>query len=120
MNRAAPGRRSRPWSATGGRVREMTDDIRLDTCVTATTTPGGPPPGTRHADALALCRPVRAVAELAALLGIPVGVAAALVADLRDAGWVTTQRPKELTDNAVVSVVLLLRVKERLENVNVS
>ncbi|MFD3524570.1 DUF742 domain-containing protein [Streptomyces sp. NPDC058653] len=98
----------------------MTDDIRLDTCVTPTSAPGGPPPGTPHADALALCRPVRAVAELAALLNVPVGVAGALVADLRDAGWVETRKPKELTDDAVVSVALLRRVKERLENANVS
>ncbi|MFF5090457.1 DUF742 domain-containing protein [Streptomyces niveus] len=120
MNRPAAGRRSRPWSATGGRVRDLADDIRLDTCVTPTSTSGGPAPGTPHADALVLCRPVRAVAELAALLSVPVGVAGALVADLRDAGWVTTQRPKELTDDAVVSVALLRRVRERLRNVNVS
>lgn len=101
-------------------MRDLTDDIRLDTCVTPTTACGGPAPGTPHAEALALCRPVRAVAELAALLGVPVGVAGVLVGDLRDAGWVETQKPQDLTDDAVVSVALLRRVRDGLKNVNVS
>ncbi|MFE4610875.1 DUF742 domain-containing protein [Streptomyces niveus] len=118
--RPPPGRRPRPWSSTGGRVQPLTDDIRLDTAVISTGQPGGPVPGTRQAEVLSLCRPVRAVAELAALLDLPLGITGALVADLRDGGWVQTRQPLDATDNSNVTVALLRRLKEKLQDVNVS
>ncbi|MDT0321890.1 DUF742 domain-containing protein [Streptomyces millisiae] len=90
-------------------------DIRLDTHVT-TLSGDGPPAGTQFAKILTLCQTTRAVAELAAHLKIPVGVAAVLVAELRDLGHVDTRDPLDLTGDSVVTLALLERVRNGLRN----
>lgn len=112
---SAHGRRSRPWAATGGRIQVMTtgSDITLDTHVTATR-PGAPPAGSSYLRIVELCRTSRAVAELAAELGIPVGIAGAMVARLRDDGQVETRAPLDLTHDGVVTDALLRRVRDGL------
>ncbi|MEV0776321.1 DUF742 domain-containing protein [Streptomyces sp. NPDC050428] len=90
--------------------------IRLDTTVAATGAPGHPPPGTVHARALHLCRDGIPVTEIAALLGIPVAVAGAIVYDLRASGWVETRETEDLEGSGVASIDTLRRVKKGLEN----
>jgi hypothetical protein len=46
-----------------------------------------------HRDIVALCRTAVSVAEIAALLGLHIGVARVLVADLAAEGYVIVQRP---------------------------
>ncbi|OEV06030.1 DUF742 domain-containing protein [Streptomyces oceani] len=116
------GRRSRPWSPTGGKVHDLDGDsgIHLDTQVTAVPDSGvtGPPSGSQHARIISLCRTGRAVAELAAHLGLPVGVAGVMVAELRAAGQVTTRAPLDMTADSVVTDALLRRVRDGLLNVS--
>ncbi|MFI1013034.1 DUF742 domain-containing protein [Streptomyces sp. NPDC020965] len=119
MNAPQPrrGRRSRPWSATGGRILDLEGgQIRLDTQVQ--TDPGhahgAPPAGTRYARILQLCRTPQVVTQIAGELELPLGVTAALVAELRDRHLVTTAEPMDLTRDSVVTNALLLRVRDRL------
>jgi hypothetical protein len=111
----AAGRRARTWSATGGRVQDLARlGIRLDTQVTALPTNASPPPGTGYAQILLLSRSTVAVAELAAVLNVPVGVAAAMAAELRDRGLVETRAPLDMTKDTVVTHALLQRLMDGL------
>lgn len=112
-----PDRRSRPWAATGGRVQALATgaDITPDTHVTATNS-GPPASGSSYLRLVELCRTSRAVAELAAELGVPVGIAGAMVAQLRDDGQVDTAAPLDLSDDGAVTDALLRRVKDGLLN----
>jgi hypothetical protein len=111
----APGRRSRAWSVTGGRVQPP-GNVRLDTLVTAVPGRDGPlPPGSDYPRILHLARSAVAVAEIASALGAPVGVAAVMVGELHDRGWVETKAPLDMASNDdVVTVALLERMVERL------
>lgn len=113
-----PGRRSRPWSATGGRVQRLGGEsgISLDTQVTAVPAEGSGPAGSHYDRIVVLCRTARAVAELAAHLRLPVGITGALVSQLRDEGLVATRAPLDLTHDGVVTDALLRRVRDRLRN----
>ncbi|MGW7517833.1 DUF742 domain-containing protein [Streptomyces sp. NPDC054796] len=112
----APGRPSRPWAATGGRVQDLAQDsdIRLDTQVTTRDDMATPPTGTGYLRIVTLCRTPRAVTELAAELDVPLAITAAMVARLRDDGHVLARAPLDAATNGVVTDALLRRVKDRL------
>jgi hypothetical protein len=83
----------RPYSRTGGRTRPSRE-LALETLV-STTDLG------RHDDALinaehqaiaTLCRETRSVAEVAALLTMPLGVARVLLGDMAGVGLITVHR----------------------------
>lgn len=85
----------RPYTLTRGRTRS-TDDLTLITLVTTVD----PAPDSRdaalqpeHDEILRLCRHPQAVAEIAALIGLPVSVSRILIGDLVEAGRVTTRAP---------------------------
>ena len=76
----------RPYVRTGGRTRPAVD-LAIEALVS--TAPGAPePPGADHRAIAALCASPRSVAEIAALLEIPLGVARVLVGDLAQDGAV--------------------------------
>jgi hypothetical protein len=76
----------RPYVRTGGRTRS-TVDLAIEALVS--TAAGAPEPtGTDHRAIAALCASPRSVAEIAALLEIPLGVARVLVGDLAQDGGV--------------------------------
>ncbi len=85
----------RPYLMTAGRAEPenvpieieaqvMTTDLGLATYERLTF---------EHRDIVALCRRTVSVAEVAALLGLHVGVARVLVADLAENGYVVVRRP---------------------------
>ncbi|PJI86732.1 DUF742 domain-containing protein [Luteimicrobium subarcticum] len=81
----------RPYAVTGGRVRSATSDLPLEALVEVM--PGavngyGLPPEKRSILQHAAHNYV-SVAELSALLRLPLGVVRILVADLSDEGYVT-------------------------------
>ena len=95
--------RVRPYLITTGRT--STDDVtvQMETVVVsagqAEVCPG--PTGTaEHARIVELCRKPHSVAELAAGLRVPLGVARVLVADLLSSGLLATgpSAPKQATD----------------------
>jgi hypothetical protein len=81
----------RPYVLTGGRTRPSVE-LSIETLVSAAPRP----PSTRLSGeqelVLGLCREPRSVAELAALAGVPLGVARVLVGDLAVAGAVAVHR----------------------------
>jgi hypothetical protein len=80
----------RPYVFTGGRTRSQFE-LSLETLVSAV--PGRATRlGGEHAAVVELCREPRSVAEVAALLAVPLGVARVLVGDLAGAGDVAVHR----------------------------
>lgn len=97
----------RPYVLTGGRTRAPVG-FAVEALVSAV--PGGRdgPSGPEHRRIVGLCAAApRSVAELAALLGTPLGVVQVLVADLLTAGRVTVHRT---VDRGGPDLALLERV----------
>lgn len=93
---AAPqSRLVRPYTLTGGRVRSESNDFPIETLVVTTMQ------GQRQQTALAherrriaeLCREPISIAEVAARIGVPLGVARVLVGDMATDGFVDVHRP---------------------------
>ncbi|MET9954128.1 DUF742 domain-containing protein [Streptomyces sp. NPDC006339] len=103
---AAPGRRQggqgatgghnplvRPYAMTGGRTRPRYQ-LAIEALVSTTADPArlqGQLP--EHQRICRLCFEIKSVAEISALLSIPLGVARILVADLAEAGLVAIHQP---------------------------
>ncbi|MER5495535.1 DUF742 domain-containing protein [Streptomyces sp. NPDC002490] len=83
----------RPYAMTGGRTRPRYQ-LALEALVHTTAQPHqlqGQLP--EHQRICQLCREVKSIAEVSALLTIPLGVARILVADLAEAGLVAIHQP---------------------------
>jgi uncharacterized protein DUF742 len=98
----------RPFFVTGGRTRPLHDGLRVETLVTA-------PPAALHAPLrfesrriVELCQKPRSVAEVAVGLGVPLGVARVLVADLVTEGYVTCH------DQHVLPIDVIERIRDRV------
>ncbi|WP_037572559.1 DUF742 domain-containing protein [Phaeacidiphilus oryzae] len=83
----------RPYAMTGGRTRPRYQ-LAIEALVSTTSyadRAGGLLP--EHQRIVTLCRELKSVAEVSALLSIPLGVARILVADLAEAGLVAIHQP---------------------------
>jgi hypothetical protein len=83
----------RPYAMTGGRTRPRYQ-LAMEALVSTTTDPArlqGQLP--EHQRICRLCFEVKSVAEISALLSIPLGVTRILVADLAEAGLVAIHQP---------------------------
>jgi Protein of unknown function (DUF742) len=83
----------RPYAMTGGRTRPRYQ-LAIEALVHTTAQPHqmqGQLP--EHQRICELCREIKSVAEVSALLQIPLGVARILVADLAEAGLVAIHQP---------------------------
>ncbi|HTJ71487.1 MAG TPA: DUF742 domain-containing protein [Actinospica sp.] len=104
----------RPYAVTGGRTQSY-GPLAVEALV-CTTARGREVMHTLVPEYEAVCRicaEVRSVAEIAALLGVPLGVAGVVVGDLAEYGLVVV----EPTDgDAVPDIQLLERVLSGLEN----
>jgi Protein of unknown function (DUF742) len=83
----------RPYAMTGGRTRPRYQ-LAIEALVSTTADPARmqtllP----EHQRICHLCREIKSVAEVSALLAIPLGVARILVADLAEAGLVAIHQP---------------------------
>jgi hypothetical protein len=98
----------RPYALTGGRTRPARTDLPVEALVAITAA------GAKAASTLALeprsialrCHEPVSVAELAAHLNVPLGVARILVADMVDDGLVTVHQPLGVPDRALLRRVL--------------
>ncbi|MEV6655381.1 DUF742 domain-containing protein [Streptomyces sp. NPDC051219] len=91
--RAAHNPLVRPYAMTGGRTRPRYQ-LAIEALVSTTADPArlqGQLP--EHQRICHLCREIKSVAEISALLSIPLGVARILVADLAEAGLVAIHQP---------------------------
>lgn len=102
------GRYLRPYAITGGRTRHSQHGFALITLVVARSA-DGVPPGHLEPEAaqiLHLCRDrAMAVAEIAALLDLPVSVVKVLCGDLLDASLVLVQSPPGREDQPSVELI---------------
>ncbi|RCG19859.1 DUF742 domain-containing protein [Streptomyces diacarni] len=102
----------RPYAMTGGRTRPRYQ-LAIEALVHTTADPAqlqGQLP--EHQRICRLCYEIKSVAEISALLTIPLGVARILVADLAEAGLVAIHQPggDETTADGQPDVTLLERV----------
>ncbi|WP_371502670.1 DUF742 domain-containing protein [Kitasatospora sp. NBC_00374] len=100
----------RPFIVTGGRTRPVQEDLRIETLVSALPSALAAPIGFERHRIVELCQYPHSVAELAALLPVPLGVARVLVADLAAERYVRVH-PQAAGD---VTVALLERIRAGL------
>ncbi|MFE9439875.1 DUF742 domain-containing protein [Streptomyces sp. NPDC006602] len=112
----AAGRLVRPFALTGGRTRPSRADFTLITTVTAVDPPPerAPRPQPEQARILRRCARPLAVAELAALLDLPVSVVVIMLCDLLEAGLITARPPHPVTRNPELDLDLLQKVRDGL------
>jgi hypothetical protein len=72
----------RPFIVTGGRTRPADDRLRVETLVTAAPAALSVPLGFERRHIVEICQRPLSVAEVASSLGVPVGVARVVIADL--------------------------------------
>jgi hypothetical protein len=101
---AASSVRSYAW--TGGRTKS-TFTFELETLVsTGEAFRPGPMVRHEHQFIAELCQHPRSVAEVGALLGVPVGVAKVLLADMAELGWITVHQT--VTDGGSAPHLMLM------------
>ena len=109
FGRPPPGPVVRPYAITGGRARPHHEDLEVEALVSTSSLGELTPNLSYERRAVArLCRDVQSVAELAARLEVPLGVARVLVGDMADEGLVTVHRPAQIGDRP--DLALLERV----------
>jgi hypothetical protein len=81
---------------TGGRTRPLVDNLRIETLVVAPRAAMSAPLKFEELMTVQLCQRPSSLAEIAATLGVPLGVARVIVADLVTAGHVSVQESAEL------------------------
>ncbi|MFC7220912.1 DUF742 domain-containing protein [Streptomyces polyrhachis] len=100
----------RPYAMTGGRTRPRYQ-LAIEALVSTSADPmrlQGLLP--EHQRICHLCQEIKSVAEVSALLAIPLGVARILVADLAEAGLVAIHQPGGSEADGTPDVTLLERV----------
>ena len=110
-----PGRLVRPYALTGGRTRSVGEDLPFETLVVVTdagAAKAGEASWEQRAIARMCAKPV-SVAEVAAHVQVPLGVARVLVGDLCAEGVVDVHRPEPVGDRP--DLVLLERVLDGLK-----
>ena len=97
------GRLVPPYIVTGGRTRSSADDLALETLVT--TTSDGMARADRHVfeqrRILMTCRDPMSIAEVAAELEVPAGVARVLIGDLVSDGMLRITRSTETNEQLI-------------------
>ena len=96
------------YAVTGGRTRAGDHDLPIEAVVTATAADGGSDDlQPEYRAILDLARSPVALVEVAAGLGVPIGVARVLVSDLAEAGHIAVHTP-EYTDGPPPQVLARL------------
>ena len=92
----------RPFVITGGRTRHASVHLRVEALVVATGTAHGRELQFEHARIIAQCHSPISVAEVAARIGVPLGVAQILVGDLAEAGLVQIHEARQAATPALL------------------
>ncbi|HWE90611.1 MAG TPA: DUF742 domain-containing protein [Pseudonocardiaceae bacterium] len=99
----------RPFIMTEGRTRPLHDGLRVETLVHARPAALSAPLRFEHHTIVRLCQRPVAVAEVAAVLRVPLGVAQVLVADLYADNLVQLHEPTELPLHVIERIRDLVR-----------
>lgn len=86
----------RPFIMTGGRAEPVQAGLRLETLVASVPEAATAQVEFERRRILTLCRQPATVAEVASGIGVPLGVAKVLIADLVVCGLLVCQQPSEL------------------------
>jgi hypothetical protein len=103
-----PGSVTRPYTITRGRTRPVgNEEIEVETLVWTTSMVASSPPAmSAHWRSVAdLCQEVVSVAEVAAGLRVPIGVARVLIGDMAKAGLVYLQRPRHASGHPDIGLL---------------
>ncbi len=99
----------RPFLLTGGRTRPVQDGLRVETLLDAAPAALSAPLRFEARRIAELCQRPMALADIAVALGVPLGVARVLVADLLTDGYLRrVEQPDELP------VELIERIRDRV------
>jgi hypothetical protein len=85
----------RPFIVSGGRTRPLQDNLRIETLVSAPPALLSAPLNFEARRIAQLCQTPKSIAEIAVTLGVPIGVAKVLVADLAMARAVICHQPTQ-------------------------
>ncbi|HEY4019889.1 MAG TPA: DUF742 domain-containing protein [Pseudonocardiaceae bacterium] len=99
----------RPFIVTGGRTRPLHDGLRIETLVVATTTAVRAQLHFEQRQIVQWCRTPISLAEVAALIGVPLGVARVLVADLYTDNLVELKEPQQVPEHVLERIRDLVR-----------
>ncbi|WP_280268952.1 DUF742 domain-containing protein [Nocardia wallacei] len=108
-DRAADEPVVRPFLMTGGRTTPLIDGLRIETLVHATPAALSAPLRFEQQTVVRLCQRPHSVAEIAAALRVPVGVARVVVSDLVTAGHASVHTADELSTAAIERIRDLVR-----------
>jgi hypothetical protein len=92
----------RPFVITGGRTRHASVHLRVETLVVATGSAHDRQLQFEHAQIIGMCNSPISVAEVAARVGIPLGVAQILAGDLAEAGLVQIHEARQAATPALL------------------
>jgi hypothetical protein len=99
----------RPFIVTEGRTRPVQDGLRVETLVHALPAALSAPLRFEKRRVVELCQTPLSVAEIAAGMGVPLGVARVLVADLATSNLVSFQEPTQLSTHMIERIRDLVR-----------
>jgi Protein of unknown function (DUF742) len=98
----------RPFMVTGGRTQPLQDGLRIESMVSALPAALSAPLRFELRRIVELCQRPCSVAEIAVGLGVPLGVARVLIADLLTSGLVYADKQSEL------SIDIIERIRDRV------
>ncbi len=107
----------RPYLLTGGRVRPTDATLELEAQVVTTESGYGAMAALDYEqrDIVRLCHRPLAVAEVAARLGLHLGVARVLVGDLVEAGHLAVRRPEAVAHRNIEIIERVIRGLQAIE-----
>jgi hypothetical protein len=99
----------RPFMVTEGRTRPLRDDLRIETMVITVPAALSAPLRFEQRRVVELCQSPMSLAEIGAVLRVPLGVARVLVADLAAGNYVQLREPTELPVHVIERIRDLVR-----------
>lgn len=99
----------RPFIVTRGRTRPLHDGLRIETLVQAQPAALSAPLQFEQRQIVELAQRPVSLAEVAARLGVPIGVARVLVADLYTGKYISVHEPTELPVHVIERIRDLVR-----------
>ena len=104
----------RPYLVTSGRAHPVDQSLEIEAQVVTVPAADAARLAFERRDIVALCREPKSVAEVASILGLHIGVARVLVADLAHLGYLAVTRPGAQQSH---DVDLIERVIRGLESI---
>lgn len=99
----------RPFIVTRGRTRPLHDGLRIETLVEALPAALSAPLQFEQRQIVELAQRPVSLAEIAARLGVPIGVARVLIADLYTGRYISLHEPTELPVHVIERIRDLVR-----------